>query len=758
MNWRNVRLIWFREMRDQLRDQRTLFMVAVLPVLMYPLLGTTFLQLSQFMRQHTAKVLVVGAEQLEGVDALPPLIDGERFAADLFDTKEQTARIEIEEIDATAAVSLADGGARDRLAKGEVDVLLFFPDGFAERLNDLRERLEVSRAAGEPLVGIEAVVPQPLVLSNGGREPSQVARLRVDRLLARWQQRLVQGNLQAISAPSSATRPFVVEYEDVATPQSRDALLWSKLLPFVVFVWALTGAFYPAIDLCAGEKERGTLETLLASPAKRSEIVGGKLLTVMTFSIFTACLNLLSLSLTAHMVIGQLASLAPGAGLSVAPPALSAILWLLVALVPIATLFSALSLACASFARSTKEGQYYFMPLFLGAMPLMLLPMSPGLELNLGNSLVPVMGLVLLLRGVIEGRVVEVLPFVLPALAVTGVCCWMALKWAVSQFNQESVLFREGERLSLRGWMASLVRRREATPTPSAAIACIVGIFIAQFVLRQALMAWPPAELSPGYFVNTVPLSQLVILVQALLVTRFLALDWRKTLLLERPGRQGSVVAMGAAMGPVAMGAALAVALHPVKDRLSGWILELYPLSEELKNELTASGELMGMAPSIGVTLLLLALLPAICEEIAFRGVLLGGLRKNLGSGGAILFTAVVFGATHTILQQSLAAVPMGIILGILAVKTGSLLACITFHAVSNGLALLMAEFGEKIRAAAADFGVSSLVFQENEGEQVGYSLIIAILGGVAALVMIRALGRKHCGSPQSPTHFSTAS
>ena len=748
MNWRNVRLIWFREMRDQLRDQRTLFMVAVLPVLMYPLLGTTFFQLSQFMREHTASVMIAGAEQLEGVDALPPLIEGERFATDLFDTKEQASRMVVEEIDAIAAVSLDEGGARDRLEKGEVDVLLFFPDGFAEQLNALRERLEASRAAGQSLNGVEATVPEPLVLFNAGREPSQVAHLRVDRLLTRWRQRFVQGNLQAISAPNSATRPFVVEHQDVATAQSRDALLWSKLLPFVVFVWALTGAFYPAIDICAGEKERGTLETLLASPAKRSEIVGGKLLTVMTFSIFTACLNLLSLSLTAHMVIGQLASMAPGAGLSIAPPALSAILWLLVALVPIATLFSALSLACASFARSTKEGQYYFMPLFLAAMPLMLLPMSPGVELNLGNSLVPVMGLVLLLRGVIEGHVVEILPFVLPALIVTGICCWMALKWAVSQFNQEAVLFREGERLSLRGWTASMLRRREATPTPTGAIACIVGIFIAQFGLRQALMAWPPAELTFGYFSGTVLFSQLVILVPALVVTWFLARDWRKTLLMERPWR----------FGPLAIGAALAVALHPVKERLSLWILELYPLSEEVMTQLSGFSELTGMAPSIGVTLLLLALLPAVCEEIAFRGVLLGGLRKNLGSGGAILLTAALFGATHTVLQQSLAAAPMGVILGILAVKTGSLPACITFHAVSNGLALLMAEFGEKLRSAAADWGVSHLVFQEIGSEQVGYSPIIAILGGVAALVLVRALGQKDGGNPHSSTPRSPAS
>ena len=95
--------------------------------------------------------------------------------------------------------------------------------------------------------------------------------------------------------PIAATQPFTVVNTDVAAEGSRQAAVWSKILPFIVLVWALTGAFYPAIDLCTGEKERGTLETLLCSPALRSEIVCGKLMTVILFSFATALLNLISM-------------------------------------------------------------------------------------------------------------------------------------------------------------------------------------------------------------------------------------------------------------------------------------------------------------------------------------------------------------------------------------------------------------------------------------------------------------------------------
>src|SRR4029078_2366108 len=168
---------------------------------------------------------------------------------------------------------------------------------------------------------------------------------------------------------------------DAADPDQHKAAAWSKLLPFVLLLCALTGAFYPAVDLCAGEKERGTLETLLSSPAERIEIVWGKLLTIMLFSIATALLNLASMGLTGSLILSQLPNLGP-------PPAL-AIVWLLVALVPVAALFGALCLALAAFARSTKEGQYYLMPLILVTMPLCILSMAPGVELNFGNSLIP---------------------------------------------------------------------------------------------------------------------------------------------------------------------------------------------------------------------------------------------------------------------------------------------------------------------------------------------------------------------------------
>src|SRR5262249_52817909 len=131
--------------------------------------------------------------------------------------------------------------------------------------------------------------------------------------------------------------------------------LAAKILPVILVMWSLAGALYPAVDLCAGEKERGTMETLIISPASREEIVWGKFLTIWVFSAATALLNLLSMGLTTWQF--TLWSNLPGGTVN-----LASLAWSVLLLLPLSAFFSALSLAVGAYARSTKEGQYYLMP------------------------------------------------------------------------------------------------------------------------------------------------------------------------------------------------------------------------------------------------------------------------------------------------------------------------------------------------------------------------------------------------------------
>ncbi len=316
MSWTNVKLILFREVRDQLRDRRTLFMIAVLPLLLYPLLGMSFIQVAQFMQEHASGVLIVGSTDVPG---LPPLVDGDHFAEKWLDQgadskSDKTADLKLLKVDRKRIDELPpadsrapiEDQARQWMQSADYDVVVYFPPDFSERLKRFRDDLvnHVDRPGGATVPPPE--IPTPQIYWNSTKDKSRIAFDRVSRIVRRWQDAIGQQTLKDSHVPESAARPFAFSPTDVAEPSQREAALWSKILPFVLLIWALTGAFYPAIDLCAGEKERGTLETLLSSPAERSEIVAGKMLTVMLFSMATSLLNLASMGFTGFMVMNRM--------------------------------------------------------------------------------------------------------------------------------------------------------------------------------------------------------------------------------------------------------------------------------------------------------------------------------------------------------------------------------------------------------------------------------------------------------------------
>jgi len=704
MQWKNVKLIYLREMRDQLRDRRTLFLIAVLPLLLYPLLGMSFFQLTQFLQNHTAKALVLGAEEIEGLDWLPPLLDGNRFAENLFDDRQQRDNLEVlrPEVDfpeifgplAGASDADADAAAQKLVDQGRVEAVLRFPVGFGRRLREA-QRAAIERKGpatgevGDPVVGFNY---------NSADDKSQLAQLKLEQVLRRWRMAVTEKNLAASDVPQEAARPFELAPRDVAQERQRHAAFWSKVLPFFVFIWALTGAFYPAVDLCAGEKERGTLETLLTSPALRREIVWGKLLTVMTFSAATATLNLASLGVTGKFVIDQLLHVPGMADAQLSMPPAESLIWLAAALVPICALFGALCLACAAFARSTKEGQYYLMPLLLITMPLMMLPMAPGVELNLGNSLIPVTGLVMLLRAAIEGQYLLAWKFVVPVSMVTLACCLLAIRWAEEQFNRESVLFRESERLELGRWLAHVVRDRGDTPSFPQAMLCLAVILVVQFFVSVALSAQSAGDMTFGFFAKSTLIMQIgCIFAPAAIMTVMLTRNSARTLLLERRPR----------LWHVAAAAALALVFHPLARQLAEGIRALYPVQVDA---LRGIEQALAEAPNLWVLLALIAALPAICEEVAIRGFILSGLRHLGHKWWAIAISAVAFGAIHMILQQKITAAIVGVVIGYLAVQTGSLLPCVVFHLIHNSLGIAIAHWTER-REATQPNGLLARLF-----------------------------------------------
>jgi len=428
-----VKLIAAKETRDLLRDRRTVMLILVLPLLLYPLFGFAgFVLASGIIKQET-NVGLVGSPGT----GLPPLLadSGNAFADGLMTAKFEGGPVTVKPID--------DEHAEESLNSKAVDVIIRIPPGFAEAV----------ASGAKPKIEIRI---------RDGDEKSKLAGKRVQAILAAWSAKVRERRFEKAGLPKDFDKPFEVKDPDdkkdelkKGADELRDQFV--KIFPFILVIWVVAGAIQPAVDLTAGEKERGTMETLLISPAERSEIVVGKFVAVTFFSFASVVWNVFWLTVSAVLF-----------GLWLGSPVvnLPGVLGCVVLGLPIAMLFSAVSLALGVFARSMKEGQYYLMPLMLLAMPLAFWGMLPGIELTPGMSLVPITGPMLLQQKLLAVSS-EPIPWVyfLPVLGSHTVYIALALALAIFQFKRESVLFREtGPAKSAGSGMFAKLFRRSTTP------------------------------------------------------------------------------------------------------------------------------------------------------------------------------------------------------------------------------------------------------------------------------------------------------
>ncbi|GDY09252.1 hypothetical protein LBMAG52_27380 [Planctomycetia bacterium] len=748
MHWKNIRLIFLREVRDQLRDRRTLFMIAVLPLLLYPAMGLGTLQMSMNFTEQPRTVVVLGEKHLPP----PQLLEGNRFVSSWFthpddanklkvvtDTAvelggggldaplnlkliaqaqalrklidEHTAfDIELEQAESQQrdpsqgpadesliAVSqrIADLKARqaalDRelielFAASQIQVLIVIPDGLRENIE--RVNRMIAKRQTEDITNLS--YPRPTIVKNRADDKSVVAYNRVRDVLDAWEDEILRQRLADLGLPKELPKPVGSVSRDLAAESQISASIWSKMFPALLVIMAVTGAFYPAVDVAAGEKERGTMETLLICPATRTEIVLGKFLTVMCFSMSSALLNLLSIGGTGKYMVSVASSAGKGVfaqGGAITLPSAPALAWMLILLVPLSALFSALCLALATFARSSKEGQYYLTPLLMVSIGMTVFCMSPGIEIypvhqaSWFYSVMPVVNIALLLKALLlnPGNT-GALIFVIPVLVTSIGYSLLALWWAIEQFSSEGVLFRDGERFEVALWLKHLLREKEPTPNFTEAGFCFVIVMLAQFAsmgpLQQLLMSAAPGEVGLQ-MMKLMLIQQLTIIAcPALFMTLLLTTSVRQSLRLWLPNWKF-----------VAVASVLPFALHPLVVELMsslGWFFPKLP---------PGFARLMGAMGDdeqpLTLILIALAAAPAICEELAFRGFVLTGFSRNGRSGVAIGLSALTFGVMHMIPQQVFYATLLGVVLGLIAVRSNSLLPGIVFHFIFNSLGVI---------------------------------------------------------------------
>jgi sodium transport system permease protein len=401
MSMRNIGIVYRKELREALRDRRTLISTLIVPLLLFPILtaglGAAIASLIGKAQEEIPRVMLRG-----GQDS-PAVVEG------------------LKKLDKIEIVPEAPTW-KDQIINKEVRAAIEIPPGFqADLAQGKSDTVTIQKYQGEM--------------------KSEIATGKIEAYLKDYRDNVVKERLAAKNLPDTVLKPFEVKQENVAPPEKVGGAAFGGVIGYMVILLCLTGGMYPAMDLTAGEKERGTMETILSSPISRMHLVLGKFFLVLTTSLVTAALSVTSMGVS-FAVLGHLHAFDKAGGdanelqLHIG---LGTVISVFIMVLPLAVLFSAALMTIALFAKSYKEAQSY-------VTPLMFIVIIPAVAAMLPIDLTPKLALVPILNASLlcKELVTRTYHWNFIAIIFSSTCVYAAaaLFIAIKMFQRESVLFR----------------------------------------------------------------------------------------------------------------------------------------------------------------------------------------------------------------------------------------------------------------------------------------------------------------------------
>lgn len=667
LHWPTVRQLFKTELRMFLRDRRTVMVSLVVPLLTMPIFlfagSWNERQREQRIEQQTFFYTVTGSEaekarELIRAGAPVPATAGEAGAPAAPAAGKKKAH------DAPLKVVLEEKGAEDpRKDLDERKLHLLIETFSAAEVKERGIVVEPLAAEREKDKPGEKKPPKPLaelplvrVVFAADWDYSQTAAgAMLDRLedgLARSREKALAGAGFAVAR--QGILPFAEE-RDLATAGQRTGLWLGRLALLYVLGILLTSGSVIAADTIAGEKERGTLETLLTSAASRLDIVAGKTLLILSVGATMAILQVVSFAFYAGV---KLIPLPESFAVELSP---AAILWLALLLVPLAGLVGGALLLVSAYSKTYKEFQVNFFPVMLLAIVPSLAAALPGIELRSAIVLVPIANLSVAVREVLVGK----LDWLMLPLAwlVSAGAAYFLLRRAMDALSAERLITAaESDEADYTGGPALFPRH----------VIRIYGVMWVLLFLGAGSVPWLAESIERQLAFN----FGVVFLGGCFFAIRRYRLDWREAF----------------ALRPVKPITWLAVLIGAPSFLLTG--IAVAKLSEKLlpvpREVVEAFGKALVPADiSMLKMLILLAILPGIVEELTFRGVLLYGLRKKYHPAVVALLVGGIFALFHVALFRLVSTAFLGTGLTAVAMLTGSVFPAMLWHALNNSLALL---------------------------------------------------------------------
>ena len=387
-----------KELTDITRDRRTIIMMIVLPFVLIPgLFGVVYTIQSQQAEKATEQQMKVS-------------FFGQEYAPELYQA--------FADLDKVIILDQIPADSVDSYIQNEyLDAAIYVNREYQESIDQNKQA--------------------PIIIKFKGTDSFGITRDRIKSLLTAQENQIITKRMNQLNLKPDIVKAYQIEYKDVASTQEKLGKFVGGFLPYFFIIFGFMGAMYPALDLGAGEKERGTLETILSSPATRLDVVLGKFLVVMLAAITTAFIALGG----KYFGIQTFPDIEPWV-LEVVNVILSAktVILMMSLIIPISAFFSALLLGLSIYAKSFKEAQSIVGPLNIAIIFPALIGTLPGIELNAITSLIPILNVSLASKDIIAGTInpwymVEVY---LSLIVLAG----LAIVWCVNWFNRESTIFR----------------------------------------------------------------------------------------------------------------------------------------------------------------------------------------------------------------------------------------------------------------------------------------------------------------------------
>ena len=632
MNYKKLRLLYKKEILDVIRDKKTILTMVVLPVILYPLLFLVIMQVMSMIntsQQERTYYIAYEAVTDENRQALNDWIAGDEDKLDYIikevESENPVKDLEDEIIDAYLTTDVTDS---------QVIYEIHY-------LSAVTNSSTVCDMLDEE---IDAYAKKK------SEENAKEAGLDVKQVLY----------------------PVTAEFTDASSNESSIGSILGSVIPFLLITSILMGSMYPAIDATAGEKERGTLETLLTLPIGNMELIMSKFLSVATITVVSVFINILSIGGIAVYLYATISSLTESTEAFHLESFVPAILISVICVMAFALFMSALVMCICAFAKSFKEANNYITPLTLVVMLTAYIGFIPNVELDAKMALVPVANICLLMKDLLVFKYDFML--ILLVLLSNVIYAFIAI-WLLGKiYNSESILFGES---------ASGIKLFERRKNIKKGSLPSISESLLLMVVALLLMVYVGGIMSLSEPLMGVIVPQLFIGVLPILACLYIKGDAKKIFALHLPTPKALVGSLFLLLGAGSCSLLLS-------NLLSYW----FPDSSQGLNE-----EYMTMLDGVSFVpaLLLIALTPAVCEELMFRGYMFTAFKQKMSLTKAILAVSILFGISHMSLIKVIPTAILGAALAYAIHKADSIVASGMMHFLNNGFAVFVMYYGDKI-------------------------------------------------------------